>query len=187
MLQPYSSASGPQVWESMRLIPGSLLPRPRPLPAVVVNSTSCWGISEILWRNTFSIASAIKTMSSPGCRGQHIPLTTCPNTPLRSIVNNGCRNVNQYLIVNVAVSKHGVEVLNTFLGIDVVTVLQAFLDCSHVHRVFDYLVIVLVRGGYKSQHKPSQSITFIITMTFLCYNKSKQLWDFPWRIFLMLK
>lgn len=31
--------------------------------------------------------------------------------------------MNQYLIVNVAVSKHGVEVLNTFLGIDVVIVL----------------------------------------------------------------
>lgn len=113
----------PSTSKSMRFIPGSLLPRPRPLPDEVDISISCWGISEILVRNTFSSASVIKTMSSPGCRGRHIPLTTCPITPLQSIVNDGSRDVNQYLIVNVAVSKHGVEVLNTFLGIDVETVL----------------------------------------------------------------
>lgn len=48
-----------------------------------------------------------------------------------------------YLVVDVAVGKHCVEVLDTFLGIPVETVLKPFLDCSHVHRVFDYCVVVL--------------------------------------------
>lgn len=121
-LRPVHTKNGNYISVHTRFIPGSLLPRPRPLPDEVDISISCGGISEILVRNTFSSASAIKTMSSPGCRGRHIPLTTCPITPLQSIVIDGSRNV-KYLIVNVAVSKHGVEVLNTFLGIDVVTVL----------------------------------------------------------------
>ncbi len=50
-----------------------------------------------------------------------------------------------YLVVYVAVGKHCVEVLDTFLGIPVVTVLKPFLDCSQVHRCFDYCVIVLKR------------------------------------------
>lgn len=48
-----------------------------------------------------------------------------------------------YLVVYVAIGKHCVEVLDTFLGIPVVTVLKPFLDCSHVHRGFDYCVVVL--------------------------------------------
>lgn len=49
-----------------------------------------------------------------------------------------------YLVVDVAVGKHGVEVVNTFLGVPVVTVLKPFLDRSHVHRAFYDLVIVLM-------------------------------------------
>lgn len=48
-----------------------------------------------------------------------------------------------YLVIYVAIGKHRVEVLDTFLGVPVVTILKPFLDCSHVHRIFDYCVVVL--------------------------------------------
>lgn len=48
-----------------------------------------------------------------------------------------------YLIVDVAVSEHGVEVLHGLTGTPVIVVLQTFLNGSHVHRVLDHLVVVL--------------------------------------------
>ena len=48
-----------------------------------------------------------------------------------------------YLVVNVAVGEHGVEVLDTFLGVTVVAVLKTLLDCSHVHRTLNNFVIIL--------------------------------------------
>lgn len=51
-----------------------------------------------------------------------------------------------YLIVDVAVCKHGVKILDTFLSIPVVIVLQALLYCSHIHWGFNYLVIILPRN-----------------------------------------
>lgn len=53
-----------------------------------------------------------------------------------------------YLVIYVAVGKHCVKILDTFLSIPVVTVLKPFLDCSHVHRGFDYCVVVLQRLQY---------------------------------------
>lgn len=50
-----------------------------------------------------------------------------------------------YLVIYVAVGKHCVKILDTFLSIPVVTILKPFLDCSHVHRGFDYCVVVLQR------------------------------------------
>lgn len=47
------------------------------------------------------------------------------------------------LVVDVAVCEHCVEVMYTLLGIPVVVVLQSFLNCAHVHRVRDYLIVVL--------------------------------------------
>lgn len=51
--------------------------------------------------------------------------------------------LHRYLVVNVAVGKHGIEILNTFLGVPVVAVLKSLLDCSHIHRNFNNLVVVL--------------------------------------------
>lgn len=53
---------------------------------------------------------------------------------------------SSYLIVDVTVCKHRVKVLDTFLSIPVVVILQAFLYCSHVHRCFNYLIIILQRA-----------------------------------------
>lgn len=48
-----------------------------------------------------------------------------------------------YLVVDVTVGEHGVEVLHGLAGAPVVVVLQAFLDGAHVHGVLDHLVVVL--------------------------------------------
>ena len=60
-------------------------------------------------------------------------------------VSKGFGNITgpRYLVVNVAVGEHGCEVVDTFLGIPVVMVFKPFLDCSHVHRIFDNIVVVL--------------------------------------------
>lgn len=84
------------------------------------------------WRKAFSRASAIKTMSSLGCRKRQIFLAKW------SLFGTLKYGSSIYLVVYVAVGKHGVEVLDTFLGIPVEAVLKPFLDCSHVHRSFDY-------------------------------------------------
>lgn len=52
---------------------------------------------------------------------------------------------NAHLVVDVTVGKHCIEVLHTFAGTPVVHVLQPFLDGAHVHRILDYLVIVLTK------------------------------------------
>lgn len=48
-----------------------------------------------------------------------------------------------YLVVDVTVGEHGVEVLHGLTGAPVIIVLQTFLDGSHVHRVLDHFVVVL--------------------------------------------
>lgn len=48
-----------------------------------------------------------------------------------------------YLVVDITVGEHGVEVLHGLTGTPVIIVLQTFLDGSHVHRVLDHLVVVL--------------------------------------------
>lgn len=48
-----------------------------------------------------------------------------------------------YLVVDVTVGEHGVEVLHGLTGAPVIVVLKTFLDGSHVHRVLDHLVVVL--------------------------------------------
>lgn len=47
------------------------------------------------------------------------------------------------LVVDVAVCKHCVEVVNALLGVPVEAVFQTLFDCAHVHRGFDDLIIVL--------------------------------------------
>lgn len=72
--------------------------------------------------------------------------------------NNGFSVQLYYLVVYVAVGKHRVEVLDTFLGIPVVTVLKPFLDCSHVHRSFDYCVVVLKKVAHEKVKKKLASL-----------------------------
>lgn len=54
-----------------------------------------------------------------------------------------CTLLCVYLVVDVTVGEHGVEVLHGLTGAPVIIVLQTFLDGSHVHRVLDHLVVVL--------------------------------------------
>ena len=51
--------------------------------------------------------------------------------------------MSSYLVVDVTVGEHGVEVLDTLTGAAVEVVLQALLDRPHVHRLLDDLVVVL--------------------------------------------
>jgi len=57
------------------------------------------------------------------------------------------RRRRRYLVVNVAVCEHGGEVVDTFLGVAVVMVLQPLLDGSHVHGVLDNIVVILQEVG----------------------------------------
>ena len=50
-----------------------------------------------------------------------------------------------YLVINVAIGKHGVEVLHALIGAAVVVVLQTLLDGPHVHGLFDDLMIILCK------------------------------------------
>lgn len=49
-----------------------------------------------------------------------------------------------YLVINVTVCKHGVEILHTFTGTPVIVMFQALLDRPHVHGVFYYFVVILL-------------------------------------------
>lgn len=60
------------------------------------------------------------------------------------------------LVIDVAVCEHCVEVLDTFLGIPVVIVLETLFYRPHVHRSLDDLIVVLHEGkpggGKKTSH-----------------------------------
>lgn len=65
-------------------------------------------------------------------------------TDVKALSAHVCRTSNVAdLVVDVAVCEHGVEVLDTLLGIPVVVVLQAFFNRAHVHRTLYDLIIVL--------------------------------------------
>lgn len=64
---------------------------------------------------------------------QHSDVLECMNFP-------GCLT---YLVVNVAVSEHGVEVLHALAGTAVEIVFEPLLYGAQVHGGFDNLVIVL--------------------------------------------
>lgn len=65
---------------------------------------------------------------------------------------------SSYLVVDVTVCKHRVKILDTFLSIPVVVILQAFLYCSHVHRRFNYLIIILQRA---ERHRDKDGILIV--------------------------
>ena len=51
-----------------------------------------------------------------------------------------------YLIVNVAVGEHGIEVVYALMGVPVVAIFQTFLDSAHIHGGLDDLIVVLEPG-----------------------------------------
>lgn len=55
-----------------------------------------------------------------------------------------------HLVVDVTICKHSVEVLDTFLSIPVIVVFQALLYCSHIHRRFNDLIVILESREQKS-------------------------------------
>lgn len=67
------------------------------------------------------------------------------------------------LVVDVAVSEHGVEVLYTLLGIPVVIVLQTSLYGAHVHRCLDDPIVVLISVQKKKKY------VFLISVLFETY------------------
>lgn len=48
-----------------------------------------------------------------------------------------------YLVIDITVCEHGVEILHAFSRSPVVIILQSLLDRPHVHRVLDDFIIVL--------------------------------------------
>lgn len=48
-----------------------------------------------------------------------------------------------YLVVDVTIGEHCVEVLHCLTGTPVIIILQSFLYGSHVHGVLDHLMVVL--------------------------------------------
>lgn len=65
---------------------------------------------------------------------------TCPPPPLPSASPPA---PTSHLVVDVTICKHSVEVLDTFLSIPVIVVFQALLYCSHIHRCFNDLIVIL--------------------------------------------
>lgn len=62
-----------------------------------------------------------------------------------------------HLVVDVTICKHSVEVLDTFLSIPVIVVFQALLYCSHIHRCFNDLIVILESRESKRPVSPPQS------------------------------
>ena len=62
----------------------------------------------------------------------------------------------RYLVVDVAVGEHGVEVLHALASAAVVVVLQPPLNGAHVHGDLDDLMVVLGEGTplFKKVHHP---------------------------------
>lgn len=65
-----------------------------------------------------------------------------PHTLQKSALTLPRRAVT-YLVVDVTVGKHGVEVLHALIGAPIVIILQPLLDGPHIHRILNDLVIVL--------------------------------------------
>lgn len=63
-----------------------------------------------------------------------------------------------YLVVDITVGEHGVEVLHALASPAVVVILQTFLDGAHVHRLLDDFMVILREDGY-TEAKASASIT----------------------------
>lgn len=124
-------------------IPASFRGPRRPLVTTVISVSSC-GISVILCRKSFSKDSAIRTISSPGCRSENRRDEKTPTylLSLSAPCWTAASDVAD-LVVDVAVSEHGVEVMDALLGVPIVVVLQALLYCPHVHRRLDDFVVVL--------------------------------------------
>lgn len=59
-----------------------------------------------------------------------------------------------HLVVDVTICKHSVEVLDTFLSIPVIVVFQALLYCSHIHRRFNDLIVILESKKSKRPASP---------------------------------
>lgn len=69
--------------------------------------------------------------------------------PISFTQNSWAPTPTSHLVVDVTICKHCVEVLDTFLSIPVIVVFQAFLYCSHIHRCFNDLIVIL--GSRKSK------------------------------------
>ena len=77
---------------------------------------------------------------------------TCPPPPLPSASPPA---PTTHLVVDVTICKHSVEVLDTFLSIPVIVVFQALLYCSHIHRCFNDLIVILQRRESKKANVTS--------------------------------
>lgn len=78
---------------------------------------------------------------------------TCPPPPLPS---PSLSAPTSHLVVDVTICKHSVEVLDTFLSIPIIVVFQALLYCSHIHRCFNDLIVILESRESKRPMSPLQ-------------------------------
>lgn len=91
---------------------------------------------------------AISGISNPCKEGPELaPFKTCTVTGVGGCFLKAFSSLF-YLVINVTVCKHGVEILHTFTGTPVIVVFQALLDRPHVHGVFyDFVIILLEKQG----------------------------------------
>ncbi len=93
------------------------------------------------WCDTAALRSCTTETASNVCkRTLNIEISLHAQTPEAA---GQWRAACSYLVVDVTVGEHGVEVLHGLTGAPVVIVLKTFLNSSHVHRVLDHLVVVL--------------------------------------------
>lgn len=90
-----------------------------------------------------------------------IPLTPSPCLGLQAFspfppLAPGHLAPTSHLVVDVTICKHSVEILDTFLSIPVIVVFQALLYCSHIHRRFNDLIVILESRESKMPVSPPQ-------------------------------
>ena len=91
---------------------------------------------------------------NPSCTQRPCPqVQTRPPPPLLSASPPAPAS---HLVVDVTICKHSVEVLDTFLSIPVIVVFQALLYCSHIHRCFNELIVILESRESERSTSPPQ-------------------------------
>ena len=104
------------------------------------------------------LPSDSKSHRLPSTPAHRLQICPPPSPLLPSPQGSWTPATTSHLVVDVTICKHSVEVLDTFLSIPVIVVFQALLYCSHIHRRFNDLIVILERKRAKGQcHLPSHA------------------------------
>ena len=103
------------------------------------------GLSARLGR-TLGLSESCCKAPSPAGTGQPQAGPPPQASPGRGQLTGACRahaTPSSYLVINITICKHGVEVLHTFTRAPIIIILQSLLNSPHIHGVFYYLMIIL--------------------------------------------